>query len=252
MSLSTNSILLSVLGPFLLIDFSHYGLYFFLLSCLLSLIWMSDIVTYWDYIFCISKNLLELYYVKQLSYLETILFFQVSKALLVRTTRVAFSLGLIGYYYWSKTLLNTLPDSLWLMRFFIVVGRNRHSAQLCMSPDGYWFWVVLSLASGIFASHISADLYLVEDLRGIGIILQIFSVLSLCRSALQTWSLWCLPRHPASSPQIRETALLPLGSLPSLFLQTVDQTCQTPGPLARVWCVCCDVFAVDSLVCKLG
>lgn len=29
MSLSIYSILLSVLGPFLLIDFSHYGLYFF-------------------------------------------------------------------------------------------------------------------------------------------------------------------------------------------------------------------------------
>lgn len=86
---------MSVLGPFLLIFFLMGYIFF---ACLLSFNWMSDIVSYWDCIFCIPLNLSELYSVKQLSYLETILVFQVLKALLGRI-RVAFSLGLIGSHY---------------------------------------------------------------------------------------------------------------------------------------------------------
>lgn len=145
---------------------------------------MSDIVSYWDCIFCIPLNLSELYSVKQLSYLETILVFQVLKALLGRI-RVAFSLGLIGSHYWSNTLLNTLPDSLWLMRFFTVAGRNKHSSQPCVSPDvlpllnsfGWFFPGPL-----VVSSYTSADQYSAEDMRGI--VLQVFSVLSLYRSLL--------------------------------------------------------------------
>lgn len=42
-------------------------------------------------------------------------------------TRATFNLGLTFYTYWGKTLLSTLlPNALWILMFFTLVGGNRH------------------------------------------------------------------------------------------------------------------------------
>lgn len=75
-------------------------------------------------ILCITTNILELYSGIHLSYLETNVSFQAFCLDLLDGTRAVYSLGLIISYYGGKTLLNTLPCALWLMRFSSLADRT--------------------------------------------------------------------------------------------------------------------------------
>ena len=122
----TNLISVSVLGHFQLINFSAY--YESCFPASLHVWWYLDAS---HCKFCFIRCFLFFFYDSYWALVWDILViwkqFDSFKALFktsLGSSRAALSLGLTWHHYWGKTLLRTLK--LWIMRFSILAGRNRH------------------------------------------------------------------------------------------------------------------------------
>lgn len=106
------------------------------MECLVIFDWMPDIINFYllgARYFWIPRNILELYYLTQLSYLETNWFFQNLAFTLLRKV----SLGLILLHCCGKILLDTLPKPLWILWYSKLVGRGT-------SPGLLWTLMIVS------------------------------------------------------------------------------------------------------------
>lgn len=166
----------------------------------------------WFYLVNIPVNIIELCFGKSLSYLKTVLFFQILLFLFIETKAV-FSIGLILLYYWGKTFVvrYLIVHELWC--FLLSLVRAGHS------PSSVWslgiipcksFQEKLSFALGSFISWSVLNCRLKAICRS--------SELSLCvghcHPIFCPVNSSCLGhlRLPAASSQLRKPARLWLGS----------------------------------------
>lgn len=118
---------------FSVIDFSIFPI----LGHILLLLWMPSNIWldarqcefyFFGWWICIPINNLELCSGTQWRSFETVWFFRSYFYNQFSGTGAAFSLQLFVPYYWGKTLLRTLPNALWIMRFSSLSG-NRPNAR---------------------------------------------------------------------------------------------------------------------------